>query len=271
MFGLLASVILAALTSRPADLILTSGKIWTGDPEHTQAQALAAREGRLIAVGSDAEISKLRGPRTKVIDAHGRRIVPGFIDSHTHMSSGGFNLLALDLRRTKDPEDFTHLLTVFAAKKPHGQWLTDGAWDHEQWSPPRLPTRELLDPATGDRPTCLYRQDGHMVVCNSLALKLAGITKDTPDPPGGVIVRDSFGEPTGVLKDAAIDAVRAVRPARTQVELVEALQAAMRHAASAGVTSVQDLPGEPGDLAAWTKLRDAGELTVRVNYRPSLT
>jgi predicted amidohydrolase YtcJ len=271
MFGLVATVILAAVMSHPADLILTSGRIWTADPERPQAEALAAREGRLIAVGSNGEISKLRGPHTKVIDARGRRVVPSFIDSHTHMSSGGFNLLALDLRHTKDPEDFTHQLMVFAAKKPHGQWLTDGAWDHQQWNPPRLPTKALLDAATEDRPTCLARQDGHMIVCNSLALELAGITKETPDPQGGVIVRDSSGEPTGVLKDAAMDAIWSVRPARTQVELVEALQAAMRHAASVGVTSVQDLPGNAGDLAAWKKLRDAGELTVRVNYRPSLT
>jgi predicted amidohydrolase YtcJ len=271
MLGVILSVLLAATTSRSADLVVTSARIWTGDLEHPEAEALAARQGRLIAVGSDREILKLRGPDTQVIDAHGRRVVPGFTDAHTHMSGGGFNLLALDLRRTKDPEDFTHQLTLFAAKKPHGQWLTDGAWDHEQWNPPRLPTKGMLDAATEDRPTCLARQDGHMVVCNSLALQLAGITKETPDPPGGVIVRDSAGEPTGVLKDAAMDAIWAVRPARTQVELVEALQAAMRYAASVGVTSVQDLPGDAGDLAAWRKLRDAGELTVRVNYRSSLT
>ena len=271
MFGVVLSVLLAAVTSSSADLIVTSARIWTGDAEHPEAQALAAREGRLIAVGTDAQISKLRGAHTHVIDAHGRRVVPGFIDDHTHMSGGGFNLLALDLRHTKDPADFTRQLALFAAKKPHGQWLTDGAWDHEQWNPPRLPTKALLDAATEDRPTCLARQDGHMVVCNSLALALAGITKESPDPPGGVIVRDSSGEPTGILKDAAMDAISSVRPARTQPELVEALHAAMRHAASVGVTSVQDLPGTPGDLAAWGKLRDARELTVRVNYRPSLT
>ncbi|HEY6050684.1 MAG TPA: amidohydrolase, partial [Thermoanaerobaculia bacterium] len=149
--------------------------------------------------------------------------------------------------------------------------MTDGAWDHEQWTPPRLPTRELLDPVTGDRPTCLSRQDGHMCVCNSLALKLAKITRDTPDPPGGVIVRDANGEPTGVLKDAAMDAISAVRPPRKPAELSEAFHAAMKHAASVGVTSMQDLPGEPGDLDAWDALRRSGELTVRVTYRPSLS
>jgi len=198
-------------------------------------------------------------------------VVPGFIDSHTHMTMGGLNLLAVDLRKTKDPADFTRQLAAFAKTRPAGNWLTDGAWDHEQWSPPLLPTREMLDPATGDRPACLARQDGHMIVCNSLALARAGITRATPDPPGGVIVRDASGEPTGVLKDAAMDAIGRVRPPRTRDELVEGLRAAMVHAASLGVTSVQDLPGDAGDLGAWQLLRGRREMTLRVNYRPSLS
>ena len=109
------------------------------------------------------------------------------------MTMGGFNLLAVDLRHTKDEKQFTEQLARFAKTRPAGGWITDGAWDHQQWAGARLPTRALLDPATGDRPTCLSRQDGHMVVCNSLALKLAKITRDTPDPPGGVIVRDAAG------------------------------------------------------------------------------
>ncbi|MEP6801967.1 MAG: amidohydrolase [Acidobacteriota bacterium] len=266
---LITAVALAA--SPPADLILVHAKIWTGDRARPEASALAARAGRVVAVGTDAEIETLRGPSTEVVDAGGRRVVPGFIDAHTHMSMGGFNLLALDLRHTKDPQEFTRLLGEFARTRPAGVWLTDGAWDHEQWTPPRLPTREMLDPATGGHPTCLSRQDGHMSVCNSLALKLARITRDTPDPPGGVIVRDSRGEPTGVLKDAAMDAVSEARPARTAGELLESFRTAMRHAASVGVTSVQDLPGETGDLDAWETLRRNGELTVRVHYRLPLS
>ncbi len=277
MRGLAAALSLLALmpsaatkTQKPADLILISAKIWTGDSAQPEAEALAARRGRLVAVGSNHEVEKWRGQKTVVLDGRGRRVVPGFIDSHTHMSMGGFNLLAVDLRHTKDEADLTRKLREFAKTKPPGIWLTDGAWDHEQWPNPRLPTRELLDPATGDRPTCLARQDGHMMVCNSLALKLAKITRDTPDPPGGVIVRDASGEPTGVVKDAAMAAIWAVRPARTPAEIREALRTAMTQAARFGVTSVQDLPGSPGDLDMWERLRDAGELTVRVNYRLSL-
>ena len=253
-----------------ADVVLLSAKICTGEAKQPEAQALAVRNGRIVAVGSDREISRLRGPKTRVLDGKGRRVVPGFIDAHAHMSLGGFNLLAVDLRHTKDEADFTLRLAEFAGRKPPGVWLTDGAWDHEIWPGARLPTRAMLDPATGDRPTCLSRLDGHMMVCNSLALKLAGISRETPDPPGGVIVRDASGEPTGVLKDAAMDAISAVRPARTKAETEEALRTALRHAARFGVTSVQDLSGFD-ELEVYSKLRDAGELTLRVNYRPSLS
>jgi predicted amidohydrolase YtcJ len=264
-------LIMQPQTSTPADLILISAKIWTGDLARPSAEALAVRGGRIVALGSNHDVETLRGPKTRVLDARGRRVVPGFIDSHTHMTMGGLNLLAVDLRKTKAPADFTRQLAAFAKTRPAGNWLTDGAWDHEQWSPPRLPTKEMLDPATGDRPACLARQDGHMIACNSLALAKAGITRATPDPPGGVIVRDASGEPTGVLKDAAMDAIARVRPPRTRDELVEGLRAAMEHAASLGVTSVQDLPGDAGDLGAWQLLRDRGEMTLRVNYRPSLS
>ena len=259
-----------ATTVPPADLVLVSARIWTGDAARPEATALAARGGRIVAAGSDAEIRGFRGPKTVVVDGKGRRVVPGFIDCHTHMSMGGFNLLGVDLRHTKDPADFTRRLAEFAKTRPPGLWMTDGAWDHQVWANPILPTRALLDPATGDRPACFSRTDGHMMVCNSLALKLANVTRATKDPPGGVVVKDAAGEPTGVLKDAAMDLVGAVRPPRTRAEVREALVTAMRHAAENGVTSVQDLPGDARDLDVWEELRNEGKLTARVSYRPSL-
>jgi len=258
-------------SATPADHVLVGAQIWTGDPARPEAQALAVKAGRIVAVGSDEEISRWRGPKTGVWNGGGKRVVPGLIDCHTHMTGGGFDLLAIDLRDTKDEGEFTRKLEAFVKTRPAGTWLTDGTWDHERWSLPKLPTRALLDPVTGDHPACLSRLDGHMMVCNTLALKLAKITRDTPDPPGGVIVHDTAGEPTGVLKDAAMAAIDAVRPARAPAELAEALRAAMKEAARNGVTSVQDLPGGPDDLDAWIKLRAAGELTVRVNYRMSLS
>ncbi len=264
---LMIAAFAATPAPEPADLILLSAKIWTGDPKNPEAEALAIRGGRVVAVGTEKAIKAFKGPNTVVLDGKWRRVVPGFIDCHTHMTMGGLDLLALDLRKTKNEAEFTSMVAAYAKTRPAGEWLTDGAWDHEQWSPPHLPTKATLDPATGDHPTCLSRQDGHMMVCNSLALKVAGITRETPDPPGGVIVKDEKGEPTGVLKDSAMDLVWKFRPARTQAELVAGLRAAMKLAAKVGVTSVQDLPGDDGDLAAWGTLRDAGELTVRVNYR----
>lgn len=273
---MIATLIMTALlaatpeAAAPADLVLTSAKVWTGDPANPEVEALAVKDGRIVAVGRNEDIEKLRGPKTVVLDGKWRRVVPGFIDCHTHMSMGGLNLLAVDLRKTRDEADFTRTLAAFAKTRPPGQWLTDGAWDHEQWPSRKLPTKALLDPATGDRPTCLSRQDGHMMVCNSLALKIGGVTRETPDPPGGVVVKDASGEPTGVLKDTAMDLVWRRRPARTQAEIVEGLRAATKHASQFGVTSVQDLPGDPLDVPGWDVLRKAGELTVRVNYRPLL-
>ena len=266
-----AALVAAAPPEPPADLVLLSAKIWTGDPKNPEAEALAVRGERIVAVGSDREIGALKGPKTVVLDGKWRRVVPGFIDCHTHMSGGGFDLLAVDLRATKSPADFARILAAYAKTRPAGEWLTDGVWDHMQWIPPQLPSKALLDPSTGDHPTCLSRQDGHMMVCNSLAMKLAGITAATPDVPGGVIVRDAKGEPTGVFKDGAMDLVWKVRPPRTQAEIMDALRAAMKNAAQFGVTSVQDLPGAESDVPAWAALRSAGALTVRVNYRPSLT
>ena len=224
-------------TASPADLVLVSARIWTGDPARPEATALAVRGGRIVAVGSNSEIGPMRGPKTVVVEGKGRRVVPGFIDCHTHMSMGGFNLLGVDLRHTKDPADFTSRLAEFAKTRPPKLWITDGAWDHQVWANPILPTRAMLDPATGDRPACLSRTDGHMMVCNSRALKLANVTRATKDPPGGVVVKDGAGEPTGVLKDAAMDLIGGVRPARTPAELREALVTALRHAAENGVTS----------------------------------
>ncbi|HEY2798691.1 MAG TPA: amidohydrolase [Thermoanaerobaculia bacterium] len=275
MVSMTAAAAAAARTSAearevPADLILVSAKIWTGDLRNPEAEALAVRGGKIVAVGSNKQIEALKGPQTKVLDGKWRRVVPGMIDCHTHMSGGGLDLLAMDLRKTKDPAEFTHTVADYAKKQPPGVWLTDGAWDHEQWNPVRLPTKADLDPATGDHPTCLSRQDGHMMVCNSLALKAGGVTRETPNPSGGVIVKDEKGEPTGVLKDTAMDLVWKQRPERTLQEIVAGLRAANAHAAKNGVTSVQDLPGGPLDVLGWDALRLNGELTVRVNYRPLL-
>jgi predicted amidohydrolase YtcJ len=187
------------------DLVLINGKIWTVNPAQPESEAVACLNGKIAAVGSTAEIRKLLGPHTRVIDLHGKRVVPGFNYAHVHFYFGGFNLTSVRLRDARSQSEFRDRIRDFAAKQPSGRWITGGEWDHESWSPAQLPAKQLVDDATGDHPLFVQRLDGHMGLANSLALKLAGITRETPDPPGGTIVHNSSGEPTGILKDAAME------------------------------------------------------------------
>jgi predicted amidohydrolase YtcJ len=249
----------------PAELVLINGKIWTVNPAMPEVEAVACRSGRIIAVGKTADLRRLIGTGMRVIDLQGKRVVPGFNDAHVHFHDGGRGLASAQLRDARTPEEFRARIQAFAAKIPKGRWITEGNWDHENWTPPRLPTRQLIDAVTPDHPVFINRLDGHMALANSLALKLAGITRETPDPPGGTIVRDEKGEPAGVLKDAAMSAVYRVIPAPSDDEISEALRAAMKYAAENGVTSVQDVSAAPEILAVYQKLLAGGELTVRVS------
>ena len=256
----------STLAAQPAaDLILTHARIWTGNSAQTAAEAVACAAGRIAAVGSAAEVAKWGGPKTRVIDLGGRLVLPGFNDSHVHFFSGGANLAGVQLRDAKTQEEFRERIRAFAAKLPAGRWILGGDWDHENWTPARLPTRQLIDQVSGDHPVFVNRLDGHMSLANSLALKMAGIDRNTPDPPGGAIVRDASGEPTGVLKDAAMGAVERVIPAPGGAEIEEAVRAAMRYAAGNGVTSVQDMSASPEVLRAYQRLLARGELTVRIS------
>jgi predicted amidohydrolase YtcJ len=253
-----------------ADLILTNGRIWTGAATMPRAEAVACAGGRIVAVGAAADVAKWRGPRTQVMDLGGKRVVPGFNDAHVHFLIGGQHLASVKLRDAKSEGEFRERIRTFAAKLPKGRWIEGGDWDHENWTPARLPTRQLIDEAAGDHPVFINRLDGHMALANSLALKLAGVTRNTPDPPGGTIVRDAAGEPTGVLKDAAMGAVERVIPDPSEDEIADALRAAMRYAAENGVTSVQDMSASPEVLRVYQKLLAKGELTVRVSAHQPL-
>jgi len=211
-------------------------------------------------------VAPFRGPKTVVVDGKGRRAVPGFIDCHTHFFTSGFDLLAVDLRDAKSPGEYAHRLGEYARTVPPGRWLRGGTWDEQNWPGAGLPDRTLLDPVTGSHPACLSRTDGHDIVCNSLAIRLAGVTRATPDPPGGVIVRDATGEPSGVFKDAAQELVTTVIPADTSEEKADALRAALAEAARVGVTSIHDIT-EWSDVPIYRAFRDRGALTVRVSSR----
>jgi predicted amidohydrolase YtcJ len=252
------------LAQAPADLVLVNGKIWTVNDKQAEVEAVAVLGNRIAAVGSTEEIRKWVGANTKVIDLQGKRVTPGFNDSHVHFLDGGMGLASVQLRDARTPEEFRGRIRDFAAKLPKGRWILNGNWDHENWTPPALPTRQLIDAVTPDNPVFINRLDGHMCLANSLALKLAGVTRETPDPPGGTIVRDAGGEPTGVLKDAAMNYVYKVIPSASEEVMAEAIRAALAYAAENGVTSVQDMSASPEVFGVYQKLLANGELTVRV-------
>jgi predicted amidohydrolase YtcJ len=260
-----------ALAQAATTLILINAKIWTVNPQQKEAEAVALAGNRIVAVGSTADILKWKQERTRVIDLDGKRVLPGFNDAHVHFYSGGANLAGPQLRYSKSEQEFRNTLGEFARQLPRGEWITGGEWDHENWTPARLPTRQLIDPVTKNWPVFVARLDGHMALANSLALKLAGVDRDTKDVPGGVIVRDENGEPTGILKDAAQGLVQRVIPAPSEKQIRVAVRAAQEYANHVGVTSVQDMSASPDVFRAYqTMLRD-GELHVRISGHQPLT
>lgn len=264
-FGFMSLSISASGTEPfSADLVVTNGTIHTMDPAHPLAEAIAICGNRIIAVGSKSDIQKLGGANTRVIDAQGRLVLPGFNDAHVHFMSGGFQLASVDLRDADTPQEFAARIRDFAAKIAEGKWITGGDWDHERWPGAQLPTKDLIDKDTPKTAVFVNRLDGHMALANSVALKLAGVTRETKDPPGGVIVRDAkTGEPTGILKDAAQNFVLKVIPPSSFEEKLASARAACNHAASLGVTSVQDMSAAE-DVGVYQTLLDRGELKTRI-------
>jgi predicted amidohydrolase YtcJ len=255
----------AQITTRPAaELIVEHAKIWTVDSSLPTAQALAVLDDRIVAVGSDQDIESWRGPRTTVIDAGGKLVVPGFNDAHVHFVSGGAQLDAVSLNDATSSAEFVRRIAERAKTTPKGEWILGGDWDETKWTPATLPTKEMIDPVTGDTPVFIQRYDGHMGLANSSALRAAGVTAKTPDPPGGTIVRDANGNPTGALKDAAMDSVFAVIPEMPYDQRIRAVKRAIAHAASLGVTSVQDMTPEYADVAVYGELLERNELLTRI-------
>ena len=246
-----------------ADTIIVNAVVHTMHSSQPVAEAVAIYGNRIVAVGSSDDIKKLAGPNTRTIDAKKRLLLPGFNDAHTHFLSGGFQLSSVDLRDANTPQEFAERIKAFAAKLPKGRWITGGDWDHERWPDAKLPTKELIDSFTSETPVFVNRLDGHMALANTLALKLAGVTRQTVDPPGGVIVRDKSGEPTGVLKDAAQSFVWKVVSPATFDEKLAAAKAATDYAAKLGVTSIQDMSAGD-DVGVYQTLLDRGELKTRI-------
>ncbi|HKM46284.1 MAG TPA: amidohydrolase [Terriglobales bacterium] len=260
-----------AQTTPAADLIIQNAHVWTVDASHPEAEAVAVLGDRIVAVGSSQQVDAWRGPHTRVVDAAGKRLLPGFDDAHVHFTDGGAQLDSVQLNDATSAQEFVRRIRERAAKSAKGEWLLGGDWDETKWSPAVLPTKELIDAATPETPVAVGRYDGHMVLANSLALKLAGITAQTPDPAGGVIVRDRQGNPTGALKDAAEDLVFKVVPPPSHNQRRHAIERALEHAASLGVTSVQHMNPDPGDIAIYSELLEEGKLTTRIYAAPLIT
>lgn len=246
-------------------LLLVNGKIWTGNAKQPEAEAVAIAGNRIIAVGSTEDIRKLKTGATSEVNLEGRRTLSGFNDAHVHFLAGGQALSGPQLRYSSSQAEFRDTLRDFAQHTPIGQWITGGNWDHENWKPAVLPDHQLIDAAAADWPVFVSRLDGHMALANAVALRLAGIDKNTKDVPGGVIVRDAEGNPTGILKDAAQDLVYRAIPPPTQEQIIAAIQAAQNYANSVGVTSVQDMSAAPEVFRAYQTMMHDGLLRVRVS------
>lgn len=224
--------------------------VWTINPDHPWAEAIAISGENILAVGTSKSIQKLEGTATKSIDLHGAFVLPGFIDCHTHFLNGGFSLSSIQLNEVKSKEVFVAKIKEKADSFEKGRWILNGNWDHHKFESPRLPHKNWIDSVTPENPVCIHRHDGHMVLVNSVALKTAGIAKDTLSPAGGDIVKDQKnGEPTGILIDAAMSLVAPHIPEYTLNEKVKAAAASLDHAVQSGVTTIHDMNYENSALA----------------------
>lgn len=256
----------------PADLILVGGRIWTGKAT-PEVEALAVRYGRVAAVGKTVDIKRLVGPKSLEINLQGKRVVPGFIDSHAHVLGSGMRLAQVALKDAKDEAEFGNRLRQFDAKLPRDRWMQGGEWDHDRTFAGKLPDAAMLDKYVPSRPVFLQRYDGHMAVVNTAALKLAGISTKTADPEGGVIFRKAGTmEPSGLLRDNAMSLVSRLIPEPAGDEIAEGIRAALAEARAVGVTGVIDMDGSSTAtrrrlFRLYQQMHRAGTLTLRVDLR----
>ena len=251
-----------------ADLIVTHANIYTVDRQHPTAEAVAVIGDRIVAVGSKAEIATLRGPETRVIDAHGKLLLPGFNDSHVHFIDGGVELAAVQLNDATSAEEFKRRIARQAAKPAKGNWVLGGDWDETKWNSRQQPTATLIDDVTANVPVFVSRYDGHQGLANFAAMELAGISATTANVPGGVIVRDASGTPSDIFKDAAQELIFKAVPPLSHEQRLAAAKRALAYAASVGVTSVQHMSAEYADVEVYSELLQKRQLTTRIYCAP---
>lgn len=248
-----------------ADMVLINGKIWTVDKEQPVAGSVAIKDGKILAVGSNKKIKQYIGSGTQVTDLKGKLVLPGFNDNHTHFVGAGFNLMGVDLKDVDSEAEFGMRLAEASKKLPPGSWITGGNWDHDRWPGSNLPTAELIDKYVPDRPVLVNRYDGHMSVANSLALEMAGIDANTPDPPGGIIIRKTgSGEPAGILRETAASLVARIIPPHSKAEIRQAIETSLKHARQQGMTSIHQVDIQPLELEIYQELFSEGRLTSRI-------
>ncbi len=264
--GLLCLSLAACGPPRTADIMITGGLVWTGvSSGGPQRGAVAIARGKILAVGDSAELARYVGPRTEVVRADGGLVLPGLADAHTHFTDGGFQLASLDLRDAATPQEFVRRIAAFAQTRKRGEWILGGDWDHTLWRGAPLPHHEWIDSVTPDNPVFVNRLDGHEALANAAAMKGAGVTRGTPAPAGGEIVRDArTGEPIGIFKDRALDLIGRAIPPPSPEQRDSALARALAHAASLGVTATAHMSASWEDLASYRRLERAGRLTLRV-------
>src|SRR5258705_10642337 len=264
LISLAGAALIFAQPPRAADTIITHGKVFTLDTRHPSAQAVAVADAKIVSVGEDAEIEKLRGPGTKVIDAVGRLVLPGFVDCHIHFLDGSLSLGRVNLEGAKDATDIQQRLRDYAAKHPGQDWVLGRGWNYAMFGAEALPHKKYLDEVFPDRPAFLEGYDGHTYWANSKALSVAGITNETTDPPNGVIVRDpKTHEATGALKESAQRLVAQVVPKPSRSENLTALRAGIKWSNEHGLTRVHSAGGDFEYLDLYDELRRDGQQTLR--------
>ncbi len=246
--------------------ILTNANIYTVNPRQPHATALAIANDKIVAVGNDAEIANIQLPSAQHIDMRGAFVTPGLTDAHLHLQYTGFAALQVDLDEVPSIDEAIQRVRQRAAATPKGEWIRGWGWQQSIWSPPDFPTAAALDAATSDHPVALNAKSGHAAWVNSAALKIAGITANTPNPPGGEIVRDAHGQPTGVLLETAENLVFSHVPPPTHAQADDAVAAVMRAMNKAGLTSVHCMDGAGGieTFKTYQRVRESGRASLRV-------
>ena len=247
----------------PVDSVVVNARIYTVNPQQPWAEALAIRGEKILAVGSTREINRYRGPTTRVIDAQGRLVLPGFTDCHIHFMEGSLGLLHVDLNGAATVREIQKRVSAYAVAHPHDEWILGMGWTYPLFAPSGMPDRKILDEVVLRRPVFLEAYDGHTSWANSKALAVAGITLETPDPPNGKIVRDEDGQATGALLEEAGGLVSKFAPKPSRDERLAALRKGLHEANRVGLVRVHSAGGDFEWLDLYDELRRKGELTVR--------